>query len=510
VSMALGTAELQQFQAAIARRLGLRFDDGKLTFLAEVLGRRMAARGVDATSYLEALQGDLSAEDEVRALALELTVGETYFFRHAEQFSALCEVALPERTAGMARSGTLRLVSVGCASGEEPYSLAILQQQQRAFDARFRVEILGMDLNPESLQKARRGLYSAWSLRETPPNVRERWFQPEGQNFRIAPAVRDAVQFHEHNLIRPSAELLSPSTCDVIFCRNVLMYFTPEHAANIVQRLARALVPGGFLFLGHAENLRGLSHAFHLRHTHNTFYYQRKDVLPVDYSAAPVTPDEAPRAVAAASGPWTDHWLQAVQASSDRIRELSEPRPTATESEPPAMLTALLGRPDLRQPLELLQSERFSEALESLHQSPAALASDPAALLLRAALLTLQGELSPAEAACRQLLELDELNAGAHYLLALCFERKEELSIAAEHARTAVYLDAGFAMPHLQLGLMARRRHDPEVARREIGQALWLLEREDPARLLLFGGGFTRAALLDLCRSELENLRGKR
>ena len=104
--------------------------------------------------------------------------------------------------------------------------------------------------------------------------------------------------------------------------------------------------------------------------------------------------------------------------------------------------------------------------------------------------------------------ELDELNAGAHYLLALCFERREDLAVAAEHDRTAVYLDAGFAMPHLHLGLMARRRRDNLTAKHELGQALWLLEREDPARLLLFGGGFTRGALLKLCRSELENLRG--
>lgn len=505
----LGTAELQQFQAAIARRLGLRFDDGKLTFLAEVLAQRMAVRHVDAPSYLEALEQERGSEDELRALATELTVGETYFFRHAEQFNALCETVLPERTANKTRSAPLRLLSVGCASGEEPYTLAILLQQ-RGLDQSFKTEILGLDLNPESLEKARRGSYSAWSLRETPRDVRERWFTTDAQRFQVIPAVREAVQFHEHNLVRASADLLSPARYDVIFCRNVLMYFTPEHAADIVQRLARALLPGGFLFLGHAETLRGLSHGFHLRHTHDTFYYQRKDVLPAnDYSVAPALAYGQPAlAQAANNSEWVDGWLQAVQASSERIRQLTDARPDQVKPGAPAALTALLGRSDLRQPLELLQSERFSDALESLQQSPAVDAGDPTALLLRAALLTQQGELAPAEAACRQLLELDELNAGAHYLLALCFERKEELTVAAEHARTAVYLDAGFAMPHLHLGLMARRRRDSEGARHELSQALWLLEREDPARLLLFGGGFTRAALLNFCRSELENLKG--
>jgi chemotaxis protein methyltransferase CheR len=105
-------------------------------------------------------------------------------------------------------------------------------------------------------------------------------------------------------------------------------------------------------------------------------------------------------------------------------------------------------------------------------------------------------------------LRLDDLNAGAHYLLALCFERRGETEQAIEHDRTAVYLDAGFAMPHLHLGLMARRRRDTQAARHELGKALLLLEREDESRLLLFGGGFSRGALLALCRSELSNLKG--
>lgn len=504
----LGTAEVQRFRSAIARRLGLRFDDGKLAFLDEVLDRRMNARRLDAERYLDALQNELANEDELRALALELTVGETYFFRHAEQFNALCEIVLPERAAAQARSGRLRLLSVGCASGEEPYTLAILLQE-RGFDTRFEVELKALDFNPESLEKARRGVYSAWSLRETPASVRERWFEAVNQKFRVVSAVRRAVQFHEHNLVHASPELLPPDRYDVIFCRNVLMYFTPEHATAIVQRLARALTPGGFLFLGHAETLRDVSHGLTLRHTHETFYYQRESALSqTESGVTPVAARAVEPAASAPPGEWVGNWLETVQSSSERIRKLSDARPDPPAAGPRAALTALAQRSDLQRSLELLHSERFAEALASLPQSPATGAADANVLLLRAALLTHQGELAPAEAACRQLLELDELNAGAHYLLALCFERKEELSLAAEHARTAVYLDAGFAMPHLHLGLMARRRRDAELARRELGQALWLLEREEPARLLLFGGGFTRAALLDLCRSELDNLRG--
>ncbi|HYP86585.1 MAG TPA: CheR family methyltransferase, partial [Polyangiaceae bacterium] len=126
---ALGTPELELFQRAIAERLGLRFDDGRLTFLAEVLARRVEARRLSSGAYLAALLAKLEATDELSELARELTVGETYFFRHLDQFNALREVALPERLSARAMSRSLRLLSAGCASGEEPYSLAILLRE---------------------------------------------------------------------------------------------------------------------------------------------------------------------------------------------------------------------------------------------------------------------------------------------------------------------------------------------------------------------------------------------
>jgi chemotaxis protein methyltransferase CheR len=124
-------------------------------------------------------------------------------------------------------------------------------------------------------------------------------------------------------------------------------------------------------------------------------------------------------------------------------------------------------------------------------------------LLLRAVLLTHGGRLALAEETCRRLLALDELNAGAHYLLALCREGAGDRRAAAEHDQVAAYLDPAFAMPRLHLALLARRHGDRETARRELAQAALLLEREDASRLLLFGGGFGREALVALCRAEL-------
>jgi chemotaxis protein methyltransferase CheR len=150
-----------------------------------------------------------------------------------------------------------------------------------------------------------------------------------------------------------------------------------------------------------------------------------------------------------------------------------------------------------------MRQERFADALDLICSLPPDSHEDPDALLLRAVLLTNTGRLEESEEVCGRLLAVDELNAGAHYLMALCREHASDSAGAIEHGQAAIYLDAGFAMPHLHLGIMAKRSGDAATAQRELGQALILLAGEDASRLLLFGGGFSRDTLLQLCRTEL-------
>jgi chemotaxis protein methyltransferase CheR len=285
------------------------------------------------------------------------------------------------------------------------------------------------------------------------------------------------------------------------------MYFTEENARRVVERFSRALTPGGFLFLGHAENLRGLSQDFELCHTHATFYYQRRTGSARPHAPAvlpPLPPEAAPRTALALD--WASTWLETVQRSSDRIRALSERR--AAEPVPAPVLVPLAPRLDLSLALELLSHERFAEALAVLTNLPDTSTQDADAVLLRAALHTHCGQISAAESACAEVLALDGLNCGAHYLRALCRERQGDTRAAIEHSQIASYLDPSFAMPHLHLGLMARRTGERETAQRELTQAALLLHREEPSRLLLFGGGFSREGLAALCHSELSRLRG--
>jgi chemotaxis protein methyltransferase CheR len=501
----VGPGDVERFRAVVERRLGLQFDEAKSGLLEEVLRRRLASVDRSCATYLEQLE--LEPSKELRELARELTVGETYFFRNNDQFRALAEVCLPSRMAARASQRKLRMLSAGCASGEEAYTLSILAQQAKGLS--WDVSILAVDVNPAVLEKAQRARFSQWALRETPADVEHRWFRADGRESVLDDAVRALVSFEERNLVEDDPRLWRPETYDVVFCRNVIMYFTPEKAQAVIDRIARSLMPGGYLFLGHAETLRGLSGHFHLRHTNDTFYYQRRDNLDDHSAESPYPSALAPFAATtspAIAPEGADTWVETIRRASERIDALTMPRAAATE----ASRAAPSQRPDLGAALDLLEKERYAEALDRVSALPSAAASDPDVLLLRAVLLTHRGQLEEAEDACERLLAIDELNAGAHYALALCREAKGDRQGALDHDQVAIYLDASFAMPRLHLGLVARKRGDLEMARRELGQALVLLQREDAARLLLFGGGFGRESLLALCRAELASSGGPR
>jgi chemotaxis protein methyltransferase CheR len=494
--------EMERFRSAVIRQIGLRFDDSKLGFLGEVLQRRLKERGCDRDAYLWELEYDHSPR-ELHALARELTVGETYFFRNNEQFAALAEVVLPERIAAKRAGRSLRLLSAGCSSGEEAYSMAMVARDAVA-DPSWSISVRAVDINPAALEKARRGRYSPWSLRETPDDLRARWFRgDDGREVVLDKVVRDAVLFEAANLASDDAGLWQAATYDAIFCRNVLMYFAPEQMRAVIARIARSLAPGGFLFLGHAETLRGVSDRFQVCQSHGAFYYRLKDegdeeeeqvsafsLRPRSYISSGPTPDVA--------------WVDAIRQASERVAALV-PLACAADQPPVPEQPPFDSGPAW----ELLRRERFSDALDHVRARSIAAEPDSNALLLEATLLAHSGQWAAAEEAASRLLGVDGRNAGAHYILALCQADAGRHDRAVEHHRAAAQIDPVFAMPRLHLGLLARRSGDREAARREFVRALVLLEREDASRLLLFGSGFNREALMSLCASALQECRSR-
>jgi chemotaxis protein methyltransferase CheR len=509
--------EIEQFRTTVTCHLGLQYEDAKLEYLADVIRQRMqsvgCARFQSYSAYLGHLNASPKGSAEWRALAEQLTVNETFFFRNTENFLALAEIVLPERIRAKAHTKQLRILSAGCSSGDEPYSLAVMVREALPDFEAWDVKIIGIDINPAILLKATQARYSEWSLRATSEDLRRRYFRADGADFVLAPEIQKMVSFEERNLVNEDPLFWKSLACDLVFCRNVLMYFTPETARGVVRRISQALLPGGFLFLGHAETLRGITPEFHLCHTHDTFYYQQRDACDAAATATWANPPGESTEHLLPAVESTANWVDVIQQAATRIATLADARPRSPNQVAPQLTATHPGtQPAVAEParawdlslvLEAVRQERFADALALIGSLPADSHEDPDALLLRAVLLTNHGKLNESEEVCCRLLALDELNAGAHYLMALCSEHAGDAKGAIEHGLTAIYLDPGFAMPHLHLGILAKRSGDDATAQRELGQALTLIASEDASRILLFGGGFSRDALLQLCRTQL-------
>jgi chemotaxis protein methyltransferase CheR len=492
--------QTQRFRAAVGQKIGLRFDDAKFAFLSEVLQRRLKERGRDGDSYL----GELEYEPpnaELAALARELTVGETYFFRNTEQFRALADVVLPNRMRARHAHKELRLLSAGCSSGEEPYSMAMVADEAIA-DPSWKVSVRAVDLNPSALERAIRGRYSAWALRETSAEMRAKRFREDGRDVTLDDSVRAMVTFELANLASENSSLWQAAAYDVIFCRNALMYFEPDQMRAVIERIARSLTPGGFLFLGHAETLRGVSDDFDLCNTHETFYYQLKDgAEPGSERMVQFVPGQArPRTPLVGQDV---AWFDEIRRASERVAALL-PGPDAPEASRDSSIPF-----DAAPALDLLRQERFAEALHHVREKAGLPRQDTEALLLEAVLLVHCGQIEAADDVVSSLLRFNEHDAAAHYIRALCREQEGAVGRAIDHNRAAANLDPTFAMPRLHLGLLMRRSGDREGARREFAQALKLFRREGESRILMFGGGFGRQALIDLCESALRQCGGR-
>ncbi|HEV3040876.1 MAG TPA: CheR family methyltransferase [Candidatus Angelobacter sp.] len=512
----LERAAVENFRSFVAQRLGLNFDDSKQDFVEDVLRQRMESTGRHRFWHYQQLIS--SSAKELQAVAEQLTVCETYFFRYIDHFRVFTEVVVPDRIRVRNGRRDLRILSAGCASGEEAYSLAILIRDELPELASWNIAIQGIDVNPSMVAKAVQAQYTTWSLRDTPANLRRTYFRSQGRDLILDGAVRSMVTFEQRNLVDEDPLFWRRDAFDVVFCRNVTMYFTLEAARSVIARIAQSLTPGGFLFLGHAETLRGISQDFHLQHTHETFYYQLRDAHASSGNMAFVHVSPAnglsPAQIPVMTGPG-DSWSDIIRRASERITNLANgtrDQAAGATKETGVRTAEVTGWPvaawDRTLALELLRSEKFAEAIELVHALPPGLKADPDVQLLLGVLLTNRGDLQEAEKVCLGLLKLDDLNAGAHYLMALCREHAGDRSAAVEHDQAAVYLDSSFAMPHLHLGLMAKRSADVETAKRELEQALTLLVREDASRILLFGGGFTREALAEFCRAELRGYGG--
>jgi chemotaxis protein methyltransferase CheR len=270
----LGTDVFRLIRDFIRDYCGIHFDDDSKYLLEKRLSRRV--RTLHFSSFREYYRYLLyhgNREEELASIIDILTVNETYFFREQNQLKTFSEEILPELKVTNRSNKRLRIWSAGCSTGEEPYTIAMLVLEKGYFNG-WNIEIFGSDINQRVLQIARNGVYRKNSFRTTDPYFMNKYFREENGSSRIADNVKQHVNFSHLNLLDPFKVKLVGSM-DVIFCRNVLIYFDHPSRKKVIGMFYERLVQNGYLLLGHAESLINISTAFTLRHFKYDMVYQK-------------------------------------------------------------------------------------------------------------------------------------------------------------------------------------------------------------------------------------------
>ncbi|MCK4535803.1 MAG: protein-glutamate O-methyltransferase CheR [Desulfuromonadales bacterium] len=272
--------EFRLLRDFIYQHCGLNFTEDSKYLLEKRLGRRLQLHKLKSfKDYYYFLRYKPDKEQELSEVVDLLTTNETYFFREDYQLRAFAEEILPEIRKRKEATGDkqLRIWSAGCSSGEEPYTLAMILLDQTWLSS-WRVEIIGTDISQKVLQMARQGEYGETSFRNTDQVYKRRFFSDAGDKLRIKDEVKNLVTISHLNLF-DSARITLLGRMDVVFCRNVIIYFDLDGKKKVIDNFFQRLHPEGYLLLGHSESLINLSTSFQLRHFQHDMVYQ-KSALP--------------------------------------------------------------------------------------------------------------------------------------------------------------------------------------------------------------------------------------
>ena len=271
---ALTEEEFARLSDFLYRRTGMVFGEAKRYYVQRRIDDRMAATGAGSfASYFARLRSDLNGE--VEQFINAFTVNETYFYREDHQLSCLTRDILPERIRKRRRSEAVRIWSVPCSTGEEPYSLAMWLLEQWPEVDTYDVEIIGSDIDTKVLQTAQAGIYGKRALMRLSPDLVARYFERlDDERWQILPDLRGSVRFEPANLV-DAQDTRAFGQFDVIFCRNVLIYFDDTSRRLAAENLYENLAPGGFICLGHTESMSRISPLFEVRRFADAIVYQR-------------------------------------------------------------------------------------------------------------------------------------------------------------------------------------------------------------------------------------------
>jgi len=475
--LSLSENDFRSFRDLIAERSGIYFEPEKQELLKDNLLQRMADCGLsNFAEYFNLLLSPAGTKEFDHLLNL-ITIPETHFFRDRAQFRALERFVIPELVKKKAYPGaSLRIWSAGCSTGEEPYTIAMILA---AGTVDRPIQILATDVSQDALKAAREGIYTARSVRDVPQDYLNRFFTRKGNHYLLDESIKRMVEFRYFNLVTEPYPLIEMSGWDIIFCRNVTIYFQAEATRKVIHNFYRSLREGGYLFAGYSESLRYISDEFDTLQQEGAFFYQKG------------VPKKELRK--------KDRKIRGRRRTTTRRSRKQGPKAVAgTKSDEVAQICA--------RAKELLERGKPEEAGEILSPYLRESSAPESILLLQAEIALNQGELEKAVQLCERIVEREPLTVAGHYLLGVIYLTWEDGARAIEEFKKVLYLQPEHALARFNLGNLYSQVGQFDEARLEYANVVRLLKKMPESLDERFAGGFSPDVLIDTCLSRIRAL----
>jgi chemotaxis protein methyltransferase CheR len=552
------------FQELLIEKSGLCFDEGRSQSLHLALWQRLQHRGYGSyREYYNLLKFHPEGHIEIRELLDLITIGETYFFRNKAQFDVLMKFVLPETIQRKVHSQDkgLRVWSAGCSGGDEAYSIAIAIMEVVPSYKDWNISILGTDINRNGLARAKEAIYGKKAIGHLPEEYLGKYFSAQRDTYILDPKVKALVQFEYHNLVKDPLIHEKMKNVDILFCRNVTIYFDEKTTKRVLENFYNCLAEDGYLFLGHSETLWQITNKFERVEFPQTFIYRKgagliQEEAMKPFMALPEIPLEELILPAVQPPPLESGekkvpsramphpWPETLASSAESLKPNGEPSLYRFESKPTGRgaegltSTPATGQPVFLQELrsgqqELLHPFGYTEKpldiqkkVESAYQGaalclkevkeqtsfssadhPAAQEEDPLCTdLAKATLLANEAKYIEAADILSKIIEVDNLSIDAYYLLGVISYKSNDFKQAEAQFRKVIYVDPDSVLAYFNLGNMYLYQRKYSEAFREFRNAIQLLERKPKDEQVRFCEDFTVEFLLKACRNSLKEI----
>lgn len=488
---------LKSLMETIEETLGLYFPREKWGDLERALLSVCSETGYESIDlFAGRIIGCLLDRNEMEALASALTVGETYFFRETGSLKALEYHILPEIVNKAAVKGRrIRIWSAGCATGEEPYTVAMIIKNVIPDIDGWDIKILATDINMQFIKRALAGVYGAWSFRDVPHFITDKYFVKKSENrFELKDEIKEMVSFSYLNLMDNSypSVLNETNGMDVILCRNVLMYFSGDNIKKVVSKVHSALNEGGYFIVSQTElseyyfhDFRSLSYPGAVIYQKDSFRKIQNDIIPPVFPGSEIKRETL--------NPRSEPEVSVISGYTSPSMDKS-----FTENHPADVHDASDEIADI---IKLYQEGEHEAAVNKLVHYVADVRDNPDAYALLSRIYADKGMPEDAVRYCLEAVKIDGLNPGYHFLLASIYKETGNLADAVSSLRNVIYLNPGFIMAYYNLGIIALGQNKSGDAGKNFDTALSLLKKIRPDEDVPESGGIPADRLAEIIES---------